>query len=224
MEISLLTSYPDVTGLIITDSNMNNIIFPKDKTELLLPLYVITNSLLMNYYVWTVIFGRSIRIARHFDSPYVRNFPIRVPKGKTKETMSILAKYLLFSTQYSHLERSKDQLKEEVNLFDRLSRSLVYELYFSEKFQKDGFQVNLADSLVDLLSDISFKDWMELYLKGIKLEERKKKEEENLKTIRATYQRIEKRGIINEKIAKVNSHPWVKEIEKVLKEHPQGPI
>jgi len=65
-------------------------------------------------------------------------------------------------------EEQKIQLKEMVEFFDRqIVDSLVYELYFKEKFHKDGLYPEPKEYLLEAVSrhlkPINYDRWVELY-------------------------------------------------------------
>ena len=94
-------------------------------------------------------------------------------------------------------ERRKTE-KELIEFTDKqVIDSLVYELYFKEKFEEDGLKTNLLGLV-------------EHYLKGI---EGLETDEVKLKVINEVVEGIENNRAIKEQIEKIKSHAWVKEIE-----------
>jgi len=75
--------------------------------------------------------------------------------------------------------------------------SLVYELYFKDKFEEDGLKTNLLGAV-------------EPYLKGI---ESLETDEEKLKVIKEAVERIKSDRAIKREIERIKNHEWVKIIE-----------
>jgi len=113
------------------------------------------------------------------------------------------------------------------NLIDHgLLDSLIYELYFKEKFHQDGLYPEPKEYLLELVSKhlkpINYDRWAELYwkkqLEG-KLEKQEEKElgeleKENLKTIEEVFESLKNDKQIQKQIEKIKSHEWVKVIEE----------
>jgi len=75
--------------------------------------------------------------------------------------------------------------------------SLVYELYFKEKFEEDGLKTNLLGLVEPYLKDI----------------ENLKTDEEKLKVVKEVVEGITSERAIGREIEKIKSHEWVRIIE-----------
>jgi hypothetical protein len=122
--------------------------------------------------------------------------PLRV--ASSQRPFIILADYMLF------LNATKERRTKEQELIEFIDKqiidSLVYELYFKEKFEQDGIKTNLLELVEFYLKDIS-----KLNLDRQKLE-----------TIKNVFEKIKNDKKIMEQIEKIKSHPWVKTIETAL--------
>ena len=142
--------------------------------------------------------------------------------GKQK-LYSEIVDYLLF---FNATEERRQKLKEMIDFFDRqIADSLVYELYFKEKFHQDGLYSQLKEYLLEAvlkhLKPINYDRWAELYwkkqiegnLKKDEEEELETLEKENMKTIEEAYRHIKEDEEVRNWIEKIKSHKWVKVIE-----------
>jgi len=108
----------------------------------------------------------------------------------------------------------------------RLLDSLIYELYFKEKFHEDGLYPEPKEYLLEYISKylkpINYDRWAELYWKKqlekkITTEEEKeleKLESENLKIIEEVYNSLINDKQVQNQIETIKSHKWVKLIEE----------
>jgi len=156
-----------------------------------------------------------------YKKVYIEKIPIRLPKiTKPYET---IADYLLF---LNATEERRQKLKEIIEFFDRqIADSLVYELYFKEKFHEDGLYQEqkeyLLESVSKHLKPINYDRWAELYWKKQlegdltkeEEEELKKLEEENLKIIKEVFESIKADKEVMNLIEKIKQHEWVKIVE-----------
>jgi hypothetical protein len=191
------------------------------KAEYFFYYQFLLNSKFCNYVVKKYILNYSIRDITIRDSTLL-HFPIRYPEDSNVFTM--LAAYLNFFfqvvyeyPQLTHIELMK--LKD-------LSDSLVYELYFKEKFHSDGLYPEPKEYLLELVSKhlkpINYERWSELYWKK-QLEgnltpkeekELEKLEKENLKIIEEVYTALIKDKEIEEQVERIKEHEWMKVIEE----------
>jgi len=120
----------------------------------------------------------------------------------------------------------REKLKDVIEFFDRqIADSLVYELYFKEKFAEDGLypapKGYLADAVSKHLKPINYDRWSKLYWEGelkenLKPEEEKELkdlENENLKTIIEVVKAIKADREITELIGRIKGHEWVRVVE-----------
>ena len=181
-------------------------------------------TLLNSKLSWTAIrfYGTNLgdNTAR-YKKAYIEKIPIRLPNNT--KPYEILADYLLF---LNAKEDWREKYKELINFFDKgIADSLVYELYFKEKFYEDGLYLEPKEYLLEAVSKhlkpINYDRWAELYWKKQlednltekEEEELKQLEEENLKIIKEVYESIKDDEEINNLIKKIKSHEWVKVIE-----------
>ncbi|WP_423793456.1 Eco57I restriction-modification methylase domain-containing protein (plasmid) [Methanocaldococcus indicus] len=180
--------------------------------------YILTNiiSKLNNYFL-----NKYLSDGLHVLPENTRNLRLKlINDTKPYET---IVNYLLF---LNAKEDWREKYKENINFFDKeIADSLIYELYFKEKFHEDGLYPEPKEYLLEAVSKhlkpINYDRWAELYWKKqlennlTKEEEQELKqlEEENLKIIHEVYEKIKKDDIINKLIEKIKSHEWVRIIE-----------
>ena len=181
-------------------------------------LLLLNSNFLFNYYKKS---GILISGGYEFKIHRIEKIPIRLPKNP--KYYENLANYLLFL----HVtEERRQKLKEAIEFFDRqITDSLVYELYFKEKFYEDGLYPEPREYLLEAVSKhlkpINYDRWSELYWKKQiegNLTEREEKEfekleKENIKTVEGVYKALKEDVKIKELIEKIKSHEWVKVIE-----------
>ncbi|MCL0051956.1 N-6 DNA methylase [Peptococcaceae bacterium] len=152
---------------------------------------------------------------------YIEKISIHLPENsKPCETLTDLLLFL------NATEERREKLKEIINFFDRqIADSLVYELYFREKFHEDGLYPKPKEYLLEAISKhlkpINYDRWAELYwkkqLEGELTEEEEKElsklEKDNMETIEVVYNRLKEDKEIHKWIEKIKSHDWVKVIE-----------
>lgn len=164
--------------------------------------------------VCDIILGKLYGFTKE-EIDYIQNYE-RIIRGgkKIPEMFDIIIDYMLFDCQMN-------KNLADYNLID----SLIYELYFKEKFCKDGVYSESKEYLLELVSKhlkpINYDRWAELYWKK-QLEGKLKPEEEqelemvekkNLKTIEEVYDDLKNCKQIQEQIGKIRSHPWIKIIK-----------
>lgn len=106
-----------------------------------------------------------------------------------------LCDYMLFLNEKEERRESEKELIEFID--KQIIDSLVYELYFKEKFEEDCLKTNLLELV-------------ELYLKDI---EGLETDEEELRVIKEVVKEIKSDGKIKKEIDKIKGHEWVKIIE-----------
>lgn len=134
-----------------------------------------------------------------------------------------LADYLLF---LNAKENWREEYSEVITLLDKqIADSLVYELYFKEKFAEDGLYPEPKEYLLEALSKhlkpINYDRWANLYWKKQleedltpgELRELEKLEKENLKTIEEVHKSLKEDDEVQKWIEKIKSYKWVKVIE-----------
>jgi len=147
---------------------------------------------------------------------YILNFEDVIRGGKKiPDLFFSLIDYLLFASY----------LKKGDLIYHELTKFLIYELYFKEKFAKDGLYPEPKEYLLEAVSKhlkpINYDRWAELYWKKQiegnlteeEEEELEKLEKGNLETIQEVYKSIKQDIEIKELIEKIKSHEWVRVIE-----------
>ena len=151
------------------------------------------------------------------------NLKIKICSKENQKKYVFLSDILLF---LNATEERRQSLKDTIEFFDRqIADSLVYELYFKEKFAEDGLYKEPKEYLLELVSkhlkSINYDRWAELYWKkqieGNLTEQEQKEleklEKENMETVEDVYRALKEDVKIKELIQKIKSHEWVKVIE-----------
>ena len=151
------------------------------------------------------------------------NLKIKICSKENQKKYAILSDHLLF---LNATEERRQKLKEIIEFFDRqIADSLVYELYFKEKFAEDGLYPEPKEYLLEVVSKhlkpINYDRWAELYWKKQiegnltegEQKELEKLEKENMKTVEEVYKALKEDVKVRELIEKIKSHEWVKMIE-----------
>lgn len=146
---------------------------------------------------------------------FILNFDDVIRGGKKiPDIFFLMIEYILFSESIGYNSLSYD-----------LIDSLVYELYFKEKFADDGLYPEPREYLLKEVSKhlnpINYDRWADLYWKkqlegDLTPEEEKeieKLEKDNLKTIEIVYKSLKEDKDVRNWIEKIKSHEWVKVIE-----------
>jgi len=217
-----LVCFIDAKGQLLTTEKLVNITLPKNSNYTIYTLMVIINSVLPSFYIQKMLFSGTTETSRVMDDIYVGEIPIPIKIHK-QQCFEVLVHYLLF---LNSTEERRTQLKEIINYFDcQIADSLVYELYFKEKFHEDGLYPEPKEYLLELVSKhlkpINYDRWAELYWKkqldgNLTSQEEKELEnleKENLKTIEEVYNSLVNDKQIQKQIEKIKSHEWVKVIE-----------
>jgi hypothetical protein len=119
--------------------------------------------------------------------------PIKLARSET--LFVYLSNYMLFLNE---TEERRESEKELIEFIDKqIIDSLVYELYFKEKFEEDSLKTNLAGLVEPHLKDIE----------GLK------NDEEKLKVVKAVVEKIKKDGKVMKEIERIKGHEWVKIVE-----------
>ena len=197
------------------------IILKNDNSNLDKHYIPILNSHLMDYITQRYIFNLHNKPS-NLQEDVTKFTPIRISSNTL--LFEIVADYLFF---LNATEERRQKLKEVIEFFDRqITDSLVYELYFKEKFHEDGLYPEPKEFLLEAVSKhlkpINYDRWTELYWKkqlegSLTLEEEKELEKlvkENMKVIEQVYNSIKNNAEIQKWIKKMKSHKWIKVIEK----------
>lgn len=168
------------------------IILNSDSSEPDKSIIPILNSKLMDYLCKKYIFNMHNKPSNlQLD---VTSFTPIKPNYDTP-VYSKFCEYMLF---LNATEKRRTKEKELIELIDKqIINSLVYELYFKEKFKQDGIKTNLLEHVEPYLKDISTLN----------------SDEEKLQIIKKVVEKIKDDKEIMEQIEKIKSHPWIKVIE-----------
>jgi hypothetical protein len=158
-------------------------------------LLVLLNSKLLDFY-FSVVYDAVHQAGGYlrYNSPYLGDLPIKIPSSTIYND---LCNYMLFLNK---TKERRESAKDIIEFIDKqIIDSLVYELYFKEKFEEDGIKTNLLQLVEPYLKDI----------------ENLKSDEEKLKTIKQAVEKIRNDSKVMKEIEKIKSHPWIKIIEGV---------
>jgi len=156
--------------------------------------YILTilNSKFAKFYLNTI---RRHRIEYYFYPDDFKRLPIKKKPLTSQQPFITLCNYMLFLNETEERRKAEKELIEFID--EQVIDSLVYELYFKEKFEDGGLKTNLL-ALV------------EPYLKDI---EDLKTEEEKLKVIKEVVERIKGDRRVKRDIEEIRNHEWVMLIE-----------
>jgi len=185
--------------------------------------FLINSKLLDWFHKNTFYTARIPRGSLRYPISFLKKLPIIEEPQLKRQSCAFLAEYLLF---LNYTNKRRTQLKGVIEFFDcQIADSLVYELYFCEKFHEDGLypepKAHLAELVSKHLKPISYDRWAELYWKkqleeNLTPEEEKELEEletENTKTIESVHNAITNDSEIQQQIVKIRTHEWIKIIE-----------
>ncbi|RLI82993.1 hypothetical protein DRP07_04235 [Archaeoglobales archaeon] len=206
----------DSLGVITLKSVYN--VLPNDLDPKLL-LCILNSNLCSWFYLQT--FGIYRKVFPQINQSTFRKIPIRPPH--THSPFITFAEYLLFLNKISKNRSAREKINEFIdkNVID----SLVYELYFKERFYKDGLYPEpkefLLEAVAKHLKPINYDRWAELYWKKQiegKLSEKEERElkeleEKNLKTVLDVVKKLQKDKEVMKWLQKIRSHEWVRVIE-----------
>ena len=139
----------------------------------------IINSKLMTFYFYSNY--------KTFSLNVLNKLKIRPPSDNYKCSIGVLSSYLQFLNSRFN----------SISILDKTLDSLVYELYFKDKFAEEGLKTNLLELVEPYLKDI----------------ENLKTEEEKLEVIKEVVEGIKSDGEIKKEIEKIKGHEWVKVVE-----------
>ena len=149
--------------------------------------YILTvlNSKFAKFYLNTI---RRHRIEYYFYPDDFKRLPIKKVPLPSRRPFITLCDYMLFLNETEARRRTAKGLIDFID--KQVIDSLVYELYFKEKFEEDGLKTNLLGAV-------------EPYLK----------ETDNPGEIRDIVEKIKSDRRVMETISKIKSHKWVQIIE-----------
>ncbi len=156
--------------------------------------YILTilNSKFAKFYLNTI---RRHRIEYYFYPDDFKRLPIKKMSLSSQRPFTTLCDYILFLNE---TEERREAEKELIEFIDhQIIDSLVYELYFREKFEEDELKTNLMGLVEPYLKDV----------------ENLKTDDERLKVVKEVVERIRGDKKVKRKIEKIKSHEWVNVIE-----------
>ncbi|NAS89935.1 hypothetical protein C4E24_09465, partial [ANME-1 cluster archaeon AG-394-G21] len=135
--------------------------------------YILTvlNSKFAKFYLNTI---RRHRIEFYFYPDDFKKLPIKKVSLSSRQPFITLCDYLLFLNEKEARREAENELIEFIDR--QIIDSLVYELYFKEKFEEDGSKTNLLELVESYLKDI----------------ESSKTDEEKLKVIEGVIEEVKK--------------------------------
>ena len=104
------------------------------------------------------------------DKSVLLKFPIAKADKNQQIGIILLSEYLHFINVISNVkEEYKKQLQDYRKTFENLLDFIIYEIYFKEKFYRDGFYTKTEEHLLKLVSrylkPINYDEWIKLYRK-----------------------------------------------------------
>ncbi|MFX0051714.1 MAG: Eco57I restriction-modification methylase domain-containing protein [Candidatus Hermodarchaeota archaeon] len=191
----------------------------KNKKQSLKALLLILNSRLA--YFWLNWMGKKKGNQLELFGEPISFFPVPFDLNQFI-LVSILTDYILFLNSIKNTNQLFIRIKEFLE--KEIADSLVFELYFKNKFYEDKLYSSnkflLRDSVLENLVPIEYEIWAHLayYEKigiGLNQEEERMKlilTEEFLKIIMECYTSLKDDQQIMKHITKINSHSWVRRI------------
>lgn len=215
----LIVTYDSCNLLCLNNLHVGNLL---KLSHSLKQILAILNSKLMTYYYRKISLEEGRTMAQT-DIETIEKLPVPEISDRANDVFSQNTDYLLF---LNATEERRTRLKETIEFFDRqIADSLVYELYFKEKFHEDGLYPKPKEYFLELVSKhlkpINYDRWAELYwkkqlegkLKPAEEQELEMVEKKNIKTIEEVYDDLKNCKQIQEQIEKIKSHSWIKIIE-----------
>ena len=153
----------------------------------------ILNSDICSFYLRTM----GSRLSKMYEPKLSELEELAIPKvtQELDEIFNRLIDHLIF---LNATEERRTQLKELIEFIDhQIIDSLVYELYFKEKFEEDGLKTSLLWAVESYLSDI----------------EDLEADEEKLKVIKEVVEGIKSDDKVKKEIKRIKGHEWVKVVE-----------
>lgn len=190
-----LVCFADIEGKFLTTEKLVNVVLPDNSKYDLRALMIILNSPIPSFYIQKMIFSETTETSRVMDDVYVGEIPIPINLPLTQKPFVILYNYMFFLHATEERRIKEKELIEFIGT--QIIDPLVYELYFKEKFEKDGIKTDFLELVESYLEDISSLN----------------SDEQKLKIVKQVVGKIKVDKKIMEQIDKIKSHPWVKTIE-----------
>jgi hypothetical protein len=174
---------PDGTSVIIK---------PIDESLDLKLILLILNSRFIQFFLNRYLQNYGV-LTNNISSFVTKRIPLIIPNNI--DLFKILCSYMIAVNRSEEIRNKYHYIIEFLD--KQLIDSLVYELYFKEKFEEDGLKTNLIELVGPYLEDI----------------EKLKSDDEKLKTIRKVVEKIKNDEKVMKEIEKIKNHKWVKIIE-----------
>lgn len=188
--------------------------------EKLKSLLLILNSKFA--YFWLFWMGKRKGMQLELFGEPLGYFPINQDFDKYS-VLAIISDYLLF---LHSIITERTELKGTISYFDeKVADSLVYEVYFKEKFCKERLDSSKDLAFLEVISkelkSIEYDQWVELYYreqskKGLNHDEKlqlETLEKENLKIINDCHTFLKTNKQIQDYMVQIKENPFVKTIE-----------
>jgi len=154
---------------------------------------LLLNSELLKWYYLNK-FGEKYKQAfPHLRQQDILALPVKI--ASRQQPFITLCDYMLFLNETEERRKNEKELIEFVD--KQVIDSLVYELYFKEKFEEDGLKTNLLRVVEPYLKDIE----------GLK------NDEEKLKVIKEVVEKIKGDREVMDEIEQIKGHEWVRIVE-----------
>jgi hypothetical protein len=156
-------------------------------------LLAILNSKLATHFYRDIAkeLGRTFAQVKTFN---IKKIPI-FPATQKQHIFITLCNCMLFLNETEERRKTEKELIEYID--KQIIDSLVYELYFQEKFKEDGLKTNLLGFVEPYLKDIGTL----------------KTKEEKLKVVKEIVEEIKSDDKVKKEIKRIKGHEWVKEVE-----------
>jgi adenine-specific DNA-methyltransferase len=177
--------------------NKAYVINQKDKGYPLKFILALLNSELLSWFFRIKYESAHVRGGYlQFKKQYTSQLPIKRTLKYQQQPFIKLVDKIIFLNETEERRESEEELIEFID--QQIIDSLVYELYFKEKFEEEGLKTNLLGLV-------------EPYLKNI--EGLEGTDEEKLRVVKEVVEGIRGDSRIMKEIEKIKSHEWVKVIE-----------
>ncbi|MGB7532033.1 MAG: Eco57I restriction-modification methylase domain-containing protein [Halobacteriota archaeon] len=129
------------------------------------------------------------------DYNKMQKVPIQKVQESQKGVFKNLADYMLFLNETEERRKNEEELIEFID--KQVIDSLVYELYFKEKFEEEGLKTNILGLVEPYLKDVA----------GLKTDEEKPK------VIKEVVEKIKMDGKVMREIERMKGDEWVRVVE-----------
>ncbi|NVM38535.1 MAG: hypothetical protein HWN81_23295, partial [Candidatus Lokiarchaeota archaeon] len=169
------------------------VIVPKDKVNTSLSikyLLLLMNSKLLNFY-YDFVFNLGAHLTTEISVNNINRLPLKI-----RENYGFFNVLAISINQMNENKTLREDNKDYIEFFENLIDILIFEIFFSDKFQSDGLNT-------DLLAQIS------QYIVNRKLN--------SIKQIQECIKNMQDDEDIRSETRYIKNHPWVKIIEDYFK-------